>query len=106
MYGVSGGWVGDRERERNSESSKGREQELFADKEQERRQVRGKRGKRRRYSVDTAGESLSQQWSQGERHRAERGREQEGESERAAAGERGLKCVQVYRGHSGTELSV
>lgn len=59
MYGVSGGWVGDRERERNSESSKGREQELFADKEQERRQVRGKRGKRRRYSVDTAGESLS-----------------------------------------------
>lgn len=32
MYGVSGGWVGDREKE------------LSADKEQERRQVRGEKG--------------------------------------------------------------
>ena len=44
MYGVSGGWLGDREKERNSESSKDREQELSADKEQERRQVRGEKG--------------------------------------------------------------
>lgn len=41
MVSVEGGW--ETERERNSESSKGREQELFADKEQERRQVRGKK---------------------------------------------------------------
>ena len=44
MYGVSGGWLGDREKERNSESSKDREQELSADKEQERCQVRGEKG--------------------------------------------------------------